>query len=118
MKEYDLSLLIFDASPPSGYSDIKKITGEAPIKKVWEGSECVEVFFEGSSVAGDLSCLVEDFLCLPLVKDLLILRKKKALRIGVFFDTMNCNFGLSSEIISKINKLDLEVVFSCYPSST
>lgn len=118
MKEYDLSLLFFDVSSSGDCSDIEKITGEVAIKKMWAGSECVEVFLEGSTVTGDFPCVIEDFLKLPLVKDLLNIRKKKSLRVGVFFDTINCNLELTRNVISDLNKLDLEVIFSCYPSSS
>ena len=117
MKEYDLSLLLFEVNTYADYSDIEKIIGETLVKKKWQGVECVEVFFGEPEATNELPPLVENFLKLPLVGELLTLQRRKVLRVGVFFDTANCNFSLSLPTLSQLQLLGIEIVFSCYPST-
>lgn len=114
MKECDLSLLFFDSSI---FSDIEGVVEAMSVKKKWQGVDCLEVFYEEPITTKDLPLIVDAFLRKPLINRLLNLHGRKALRIGVFFDTANCTVDLNSLTLSQLQQFNLELIFSCYPTA-
>lgn len=115
MKEIELSLLFIDVSRHV-MQQAQNLVGDEILEKKWDDQVCIE-YFDDSDSEDELPKRVDAFIKRQNTKLLLGLEGKKIIRIGVFFDTANCNIYLEPPTVFLIREHGLGVMISCYPSS-